>query len=165
MNSKFLVLNIIIIIAICGVSAFLLTQDYNINENENKTTNKTVNNITNNKTIPSDNTTHNGITDKNGVTASLNGPKALAKGKAITLIWKITNNGNETINNVEAIDQSNSNNFGAIAPNESKIFFNTLPIHSADVSSPLYIGGYSVTYELNGEAFQFNSNALEIQLL
>lgn len=68
-----------------------------------------------NTTIPSGNTNNKGITDQNGVISSLNGPKYSVQGKTLKLIWKITNNGSEPIQNVQALDQSNSHNFGNIA--------------------------------------------------
>lgn len=185
MNNKFIALIIVIIIAICGVSAFLLTQDHTTNNGVdngtntgNNTANNTVNNNnhTNNKTIPSGNTNHKGITDQNGVTASLNGPMYSAEGKSVKITCKITNNANETITNVNGADQLFSHNFGTIAPGESKTFTTTVHIPTAaqleadfgpgaSISNPFYIGGYSVTYDLNGENFQFNSNALEIKLV
>jgi len=165
MDKKLLALIIVVIIAICSVSAFFLSQSPNIdNGNTTNKTNSTVN-TTNNKTIPSENTTNKGITDKNGVTASLNGPKFSEKGKTVSITWKIINNGNESITNVNAVDQSNSNKFGNIGPGESKTFTFNLPIPNSGVSNPFFIGGFSVNYDLNGETFDFNANTLEIQLV
>ncbi|MBZ9570154.1 hypothetical protein KQY27_01120 [Methanobrevibacter sp. TMH8] len=182
MNNKFIALIIVIIIAVCGVSAFLLTQD-NINNNGssngtmagNNTGNNTMGNNTTN-VIPSGNTNNKGVTDQNGVIASLNGPKYSAQGKTVNLVWKITNNGSETIQNVQAQDQSNSHDFGNIAPGESKTFTASLNIPTlaqvkqdfgpdATIANPFSIGGFSVTYSLNGENFQFNSNSLDIRLV
>lgn len=185
MNNKFIALIIILIIAIGGISAFLLTQDSTISNNNttnngtntgNNTINNNVTNNTNNKSIPSGNTNHKGVTDQNGVTASLNGPKNSAEGKAVKLTWKITNNGNESITNVQAVDQSDSHNFGTIAAGASKTFTTTLNIPTlaqveqnfgpgSTISNPFFIGGYSVTYNLNGESFQFNANSLKIKLV
>ncbi|BBL61980.1 hypothetical protein MARBORIA2_01820 [Methanobrevibacter arboriphilus] len=179
MQNKFIALIIVIIIAICGVSAFLLTQgtDNEVNNiTDNSSSNKTVNNVTNNTNINNGNTNFNGNTDENDITASLNGPKYSAEGKTVNLIWKITNNGNTTINNILAEDQSSSNNFGSLAPGESKTYSVSLNIPTlaqvkedfgsdATVSNPFSIGGYSITYVLNGEQFQFNSNSLEIKLV
>jgi len=183
MENKFIALIIIIIIAICGVSAFLLTQDNdNINKGNNtgnNTTNGTVNNNTPNKTIPSGNTDHKGVTDKNRVTASFNGPKYSAEGKTVTVTCKITNNGNESINNVEIGSQLITHSFGTIGPGETKTYTTTLQIPTtagliedfdldpkdAIVSNPFSFSSYSVTYDLNGENFQFNSNELLIRLV
>jgi len=184
MENKFIALIIIIIIAICGVSAFLLTQDFIFNNNVNgtvgnNTTNNTGNNTTN-KTIPSGNTDHKGITDKNRVTASFNGPKYSAEGKWVTVTCKITNNGNESITNVEAGSQLITHNFGTIGPGESKTFTTNLQIPTTAgliedfdldpndgpiISNPFSLSSYSVTYNLNGETFQFNSNELLIRLV
>jgi len=186
MENKFIALIIVIIIAICGVSAFLLTQDFNSNNNVNNgtntgnnTKNDTVNNNTNNKTIPSGNTDHKGNTDKNKVTASFNGPKYSAEGKSVKVTCKITNNGNESITNVEIGSQLITHSFGTIGPGESKTFTTTLQIPTtagliedfdldpkdAIVSNPFSFSSYSVTYDLNGENFQFNSNELLIRLV
>jgi len=183
MNNKFIALIIIVIIAICGVSAFLLTQDRTVSNSTdngtnigNNTINNTVKNDTINKTVPSGNTDHKGITDQNGVTASLNGPKYSAEGKSFTITCKITNNANESITDVQGADQLFSHNFGTIGPGESKTFTTTVHIPTvaqleadfgpgASISNPFSIGGYAVTYTLNGENFQFNSNSLEIKLV
>lgn len=185
MKNKFIALIIVIIIAIVGVSAFLLVQDNTISNNNgidngtnmgNNTTNNNVINNTTNKNIHSGNTNHKGITDQNGVTASLNGPKSSSQGKTVKLTWKITNNANTSITNVRAVDQSNSHNFGTIAPGESKTYTATLYIptlaqveedfgQGSTISNPFYIGGYSVSYNLNGENFQFNANPININLV
>lgn len=179
MNNRFIALIIVIVVAICGMSAFLLTQETAVDNNgtNNNVTNTTVNNTTsNNGSTPTGNTNHKGVTDQNGVTASLNGPKSSSEGKTVQLTWKITNGGNETISEVSAIDQSNSQEFGSIAPGESKSVTFSLNIPTvngleqdfgpgASISNPFYIGGYSVTYNLNGTQFQFNANALEINLV
>ena len=179
MNNKFLILIIVSIIAICGVSAFLLTNPTLDNRNNENVTNNTKfpsSNIIHNKTLHSDITNHNGIVDENGIAASLNGPKQVSYGKSVTIIWKVVNNAKDSITNVEAMDQLNSHNFGTITPGESKTFANTLYVPTlaeteqsfgsgSTISNPFYIGGFSVTYNLNGENFQFNANPLEIQLI
>lgn len=188
MNNKFIALIIVIIIAICGVSAFLLTQDHTTNNGVdngtntgNNTANNTVNNNnnTNNKTIPSENTNHKGVTDQNGVTASLNGPKYSAEGKSVKVTCKITNNANESINNVEILSQLITYNFGTIASGESKTYTTTLQIPTkasliedfdvdpseAVVPNPFSFGSYLVNYNLNGESFQLHSNEFKISLV
>jgi hypothetical protein len=177
--SRFIALIIVIIVAICGMSAFLLTQEAAVdknNSNNNSYSNTNVNNTTTNNSSHTGNTNHKGITDQNGVTASLNGPKLSSEGKTVQLTWKITNGGNETILTVSALDQSSSHEFGTIAPGESKSFTFSLSIPTLEsvkqdfgpdstVPNPFYIGGYSVTYNLNGNQFQFNANTLEIKLV
>lgn len=179
MKNKFIALIIVFIIAICGISAFLLTQETDVGNNNgvNNSSNNSVNNTTTNKSsAPTGNTNHKGVTDQNRVTASLNGPKSSSAGKTVQLTWKITNNGNESISAVSAVDQSDYNEFGNIAPGESKSFTVSLNIPTlesvrqdfgpdATISNPYYIDGYSIRYDLNGTEFQFNSNALEIKLI
>jgi len=177
MQNKFIALIIIIVIAICGISAFLLTQSNEVNNIANNTiSNQTMDNVTNSKNINNSTTTFNGDTDENNITASLNGPKYSSEGNTVNLKWKITNNGNDTITNVIAEDQSSSHNFGSLAPGESKTYSVSMNIPTlaqlredfgpdATISNPFSIGGYSITYMLNGEQFQFNSNSLEIKLI
>lgn len=179
MQNKFIALLIVIIIAVCGVSAFLLTQNNNTENNnitDNNGSNDNINNTMKNKNMNLGNTNFKGNTDENGIIASLNGPLYSSEGKTINLTWKITNNGNDTINNVSAEDQSSSHNFGTLAPGESKIYSVSLNIPTlaqvkedfgpdATVSNPFSIGGYSISYLLNGEEFQFNSNSIDIKLV
>lgn len=181
MSNKFIALIIVIIIIIFGISAFLLSQQTDVENNNNKNINdnnssNTFNNTTNNSNTSTGNTNHKGNIDQNGVTASLNGPISSSEGKTVQLTWKIINSGNESISSVSAIDQLNSHEFGTMAPGESKSFTVSLRIFTLKslrqdfgpdviISNPHYIGGYSVTYDLNGIQFQFNANALKIKLV
>ncbi|MDR2966507.1 MAG: hypothetical protein LBU74_00990 [Methanobacteriaceae archaeon] len=160
MRNKFLILIIVIIIATLGISAFLST--YNP-----KTTTKINNN----------NTTNNSRTSQNNsVVAILEGPKSAKEGDNIQIIWKITNNLNVPISNVQGNDQNEIYNFSQINPGETKIhsFFIYIPSLTdikndfglnATISDPFFIGGFNVKYFVNGEEYNITSNSIEINLI
>jgi len=180
MNKKYLGIILLLVIAISGVSAFLITQSPN--ENNNNNTNST--NITKNESNITKNiikndiefTNHKGKTDKNNVTVTANCQKNAYQGTNATIIWKVTNNGNETIKNVEAGDQDGYHKFGNIAPSESKTYnFTTYIPTNNDLKTdfdmekgqwpgPLWIGGFSINYSINGEEFSAGANPMEINV-
>lgn len=146
----------------------------NVINSSNNSSNDT--NSSNLSTSSAEFTNFKGITDQNNVKASLNGPKKSSQGNTVTLIVKITNNGNDTINNVNIDAQGVSENLGTISPKETKIFKYSFTIptlsqikedfgQDSSISNPFFIGGYSISYDLNGENFQFNTNNLEINLV
>jgi hypothetical protein len=159
MRNKFLILIVIVIVAILGLSAFLLTQDP-------KTTAK----------LSTNNTTNNSTTSQNNsILVTLEGPKSAKEGDNIQIVWKITNNLNVPITNVQGIDQNEFYNFGQINPGETKTYSFLIYIPSlkdiemdfgpsASVSDPFYIGGFNVKYFVNGVEYSTNSNSIEIKL-
>ncbi len=180
MNKKFIIIIAIFIVASVGVSAFLIVQDSNNQDNNLKV--NTTKNITNeslNNTTSSDNiefTNHKGTVDENNVVVSANCQKTAYQGTNAVIIWKITNNGNETIKNVEASDQGGYHNFGDIAPSQTKVYRYTMYIptnndlkidfgmENGQWPGPLWIGGYGVSYSIGNETFGTNANVMEIQV-
>jgi len=164
MNGKLIALIVVIIIAVVGVSAFLLIQTPQDISNGNDT-NKT--NGTNNGTI-------NNKTNVN-VSAVLSGPSSSKEGSTITLTWKVTNNGNTDITNVQGSSQDEYYNFGTIGPGQTKTHtFNTyIPTtegikedfgENATISNPFLIGGFGLSFSVNGQEHSIQSNSIEIPL-
>ena len=165
MNGKIIALIIVIIVAIVGVSAFLITQSPidNPNGNETNGTNGTNNNVNiNNKT----NCT---------VSAVQSGPSSSQEGSTITLTWKVTNNGKADITNVQASSQEEDYDFGTIGPGETKTHTFTMRIptteelridfdENATVSNPFFIGGFGLSYSISGQEHTIQSNSIEIPL-
>ena len=165
MNGKIIALIIVIIIAIVGVSAFFIGQSTidNPNDNETNKTNGTNDNVTiNNKTNVS-------------VSAVQSGPSSSQEGTTITLTWKVTNNGNANITNVQASSQEENFDFGTIAPGETKTHTFTMRIptteevkqdfdENATVSNPFFIGGFGLSYSISGQEHTTQSNSIEIAL-
>jgi hypothetical protein len=160
MKNKFLILIIVLIIAILGLSALL--SPYN-----SKITSK----LSNNNTINNSSASQN-----NSVIAILEGPKSAEEGKNIQIIWKITNNLNVSISNVQGVDQNEFFNFGRINPGETKTysFFMEVPSLNdikndfglnATISDPFYIDSFQVKYFVDEVEFNINSNTLEINLV
>jgi len=169
MNGKIIALIVIIVLAIVGVSAFFMLQtpttnstDLNQTNNTNNNTNVNITNKTNKTNITS-------------VSAVLSGPSSSSEGSTITLTWKVTNNGNTDITNVTAGDQNENYDFGTIKAGETKIHTFTIRIpttegvkidfgENATVSNPFYIGGFGLSYTVNGQVTTTNSNAISITL-
>lgn len=179
MDKKIIIIVIVVVvIAIIGVSAFLLVQntDQDItNITNNKTENISNNtNNSNNKDIVF--TNHKGITDENNVTVSANCQKTAYQGTYATIIWKITNNGNTTIKNVESSSQSGYHKFGDIKPSQTKTYKFTMYIPTnKDLEldfgmednpwpGPFWFGGFGVSYSINNESFGTVSNSMEMQI-
>jgi len=165
MENKIIALIVIVILAIVGVSAFLITQNsednITIDVNQTNVTNKTDTNITN-KTNSS-------------VSAVLTGPATATEGDTVTLTWTVTNNGATNITNVSGSDQNELYDFGTIGPGEAKIHKFTVNIPTSQqliddfddnstVANPFAIGGFGLSYIFNGETYNIQSNAIEISL-
>ena len=164
MNGKLIALIVVIIVAIVGVSAFFLVQTPFDNTNGNDT-NKT--NGTNNGTIINKTTV--------SVSAVLSGPSSSKEGSTITLTWKVTNNGNKEITNVQGSSQDEDYNFGTIAPGQTKThtFTSYIPTtegikqdfgENATVSNPFGIGGFGLSFLVDGKEHSIQSNSIDIPL-
>ncbi|MCL2114929.1 MAG: hypothetical protein FWH29_01765 [Methanobrevibacter sp.] len=160
MKNKILILMIVIIIATLGISAFLSEH------NPKPTIKLSINNTTNNSKT----------SQNNSVVAILEGPESAEEGDEILITWKITNNLNVPITNVQGNDQNEIYNFSQINPGETKThsFFIYVPslndIKSdfglnTTTSDPFYIGGFNVNYFVNGVENNIVSNSLEIDLV
>jgi len=152
---------ILVIFAIVGVASIILVEN-GVNDNNKTSTNKSVDkNVTDNKT--------NG----NGkVEVVQSAPSSVKAGDNITVKWTVTNRHSTPITNVNGVSQYGDYDFGTIAPGESKSTTFTIPSQmdiSGDgdltvESSSLYIGGFSLEYDLKGKHYQVNSNNLDIKL-
>ena len=178
-----LILGIIVIVAIVGVSAFLfIPSDNNTNISNNNTNNISTNNSSdiNISSNSSENnivfTNHKGKTDKNNVTATANCQKTVYQGNNASIIWKVTNNGNETIKNVVASSQGEVYKFGNIKPGETKthefsIYVTTnkdleidFDMKDGQWPGPFSAGAFGLNYSLNGEDFSTLSNECSIDV-
>ncbi|MGL6297638.1 MAG: hypothetical protein ACRC1M_00540 [Methanobacteriaceae archaeon] len=168
MNSKVVIVAIIAILVIgVGAYAYYTTTS---NNGGNNITNET--NITNNSTNNGSNA-NNTVTGN--VTAKLSGPAEAAKGDSVDLTWTVTNNMNTAISSVKGTDQNANYNFGTIAPGETKTFTFKVKIPTDDevkadfgggsVSNPFGIGGFALSWDVNGETKNINSNSIEIKLI
>lgn len=165
MKNKFLILIAVIIIITLGVSAFLLIENPEPTVKTNNNTNNT-NNTTNNSML----------SQNNSVVATLEGPKTAKEGDNIQIVWKITNNLNVPITNVQGSDQNKNHDFGQINPGETKTYSFSLLIPSssviqedfgpnATIENPFFIGGFNVKYVVNGIEHSINSNSIEVKLV
>lgn len=176
MDKKIIIIVIIVVvIAIIGISAFLVIQNTD-QDITNITNNKTENisNNSNNKDIVF--TNHKGITDENNVTVSANCQKTAYQGTYATIIWKITNNENTTIKNVESSSQSGYHKFGDIKPSQTKTYKFTMYIPTnkdleidfgmgdGQWPGPYWFGGFAVGYSINNETFGTVSNSMEMEI-
>lgn len=132
-----------------------------------------VKNITNN-TAKINNTAN---TSANSVIAMQYGPSSSKQGNNVTITWEVKNSLNETIFDVKGLDQNYEYCFGSLAPGESKSVNYSFYIPSVDdlrnagfgVSEDnnkenLYIGGFSLSYYLDGKVYSINSNEIVIVL-
>lgn len=167
MNKKFIALIAIIIIAIIGISLALSNHEPTQDAANSKTSNHITNNIHKNV---------NNNTSADSVIAILEGPKSAEAGTYVTIIWNVTNNKDAKITNVQGLDQNEDHNFGDINPGETKTHTFQLYIPTeedikedfgdgAEITNPFYIGGFSLTYSLNGQEIQINSNPISINLI
>jgi uncharacterized protein YpuA (DUF1002 family) len=118
-----------------------------------------------------------GATYAQDVLATQKGPSQSEKGQNITIIYTITNNGNQDIFNVTVADQNFYKFFGTIKSGSKKIFTEKVYIPTdnelkedfgddATVSNPFFIGGIGVTYQdASGKTFGINSNSISIPLV
>lgn len=109
------------------------------------------------------------------ISAVLTGPSSASQGKDITLNWKITNNGDTTLTNIRLVDQENEFTIDSLAPGETKTLTAKVYIpttqqleedfgEGATISNPFEIGGFSVSWTVNGKQFNTQSNAISIPL-
>ncbi|MCL2687066.1 MAG: hypothetical protein FWE58_00835 [Methanobrevibacter sp.] len=169
MNVKIIALIVVIVLAIAGASAFFILQ----NPSDNNNTNSNQTNGTNNTQITINNNTNNKNTSS--VSAVLSGPDSASEGSSVTLTWKVKNTGEVEITNVSAGDQNEDFDFGTIKPGETKTHTYTLYIptsegvkidfgENATVSNPFYVGGFGLSYSVNGHVTTTNSNSIKIPL-
>ena len=150
--------------AMLGISAFLLTDNP-----------KTITKLSSNNS--SINSTKNPeVSQNSSVLARLEGPKSAKEGNNIQIIWKITNNLDVPINDVQGIDQNEIYNFGEINPGETKTYSYFIYVPSLkeikndfglneSISDSFYIGGFNIKYLINGVEHSTSSNSLEIDLV
>lgn len=172
MNNGFFAGIIIIIIIVFGGVMFFVTgspQDIGLTDVENNS-DDSINNI------GLDNSDINKTTSNKTVVAIQSGPAHAKEGSKIDITWAVKNDANSTITNVEAVDQNFDYNFGSLAPGESKSVNYTLYIPTIndlksagfDVSDEsmeeFFIGGFALSYSMNGQNYTINSNNITIIL-
>jgi hypothetical protein len=128
----------------------------------------------NNTTTQPQNTTN--VTKAIDVVAVQKGPETAKKGMNVTIQYEVTNNGNETVYNVQVDSQDFAQTIGTLKPGETKKGSSTILIPTdaevqqdfgpnATVSNPYFIGGFSVTFnDGKGAKYSVLSNSIEIKL-
>lgn len=173
MNNGFFAGIIIIIIIVFGGVMFFVTdlspQDISWTDVEN--------NIDNNTDIDLNNSDINETSFNKTVVAIQSGPAHAKEGSKVLITWAVKNDENSTITNVKAIDQNFDYDFGSLAPGESKSVNYTLYIPTIndlksagfDVNddsdwNEFFIGGFRLSYSMDGKDYSINSNNLTIIL-
>lgn len=177
---KWFVWLILVLIVIVGVSAFLVVQ--NLDGNSNIDGNSSNNHLLSNSNIDSSLdkgivfTNHTGLSDKNNVIVTANCQKTAYQGTNASIIWKVTNNGNKTIENAVASNQVAEHNFGNIKPGETKIYqFSSYIPTNKDLEmdfgrrddqwpGSLWWGGFGLSYFINEKEFSSHANSMEINV-
>lgn len=168
MDKKYIFLVFVVIIAIVAIASYALI---NTNFDDNKTTNITKN--SSDKSPGGDNITKNKTA--RGISVIQEGPSSADYGKNVSIKWTVTNKGSQPITNVNGTSQDFNYNFGTIKPGESKSITFKMSIPSLDqvkndfgddatVPNPFIIGGFHLSYNLNGKLNEVTSNSLSIPL-
>ena len=172
MNNGFFAGIIIIIIIVFGGVMFFVTglspQDINLTDVEDD--------IDNNTDIGLNNSDINKTSSNKTVVAIQSGPAHASEGSKIDITWAVKNDANSTITNVKAIDQNFDYNFGSLAPGESKSVNYTLYIPTIndlksagfdvndDSMDEFLIGGFGLSYSMDGQDYTIKSNDITIIL-
>lgn len=171
MGNKFIIAIIILIIAVFGVSAYLIMNPENqlldkiTGDNFGDDMNNSVN-ISNNGTNSSNknSTAMNGTNTSNNnsnnpeksvsVSATQSGPSSASEGSSVSITWTVKNNGKVAISNVKGVDQSNSHSFGTIKPGESKSTTYSLYIPTdAEIAADFGSGNDNVSVTTESNSF------------
>lgn len=142
----------------------------------NVSLNKTVKNITENTTIGVQIKNNKSSVDK-GVIATQLAPSKAKEGSNITIVWKVKNYSNKKITGVKGIDQNYEYRFGSLNPGDVKSINYSFYIPSVEDlknagfglsedydKENLYIGGFSLSYHMNGKKYKINSNEVVINM-
>ncbi len=172
MNNGFFAGIIIIIIIVFGGVMFFVTglspQDISLTDVEDD--------IDNNTDIGLNNSYINKTSSNKTVVAIQSGPAHASEGSKIDITWAVKNDANSTITNVKAIDQNFDYNFGSLAPGESKSVnyslyiptINDLKSAGFDVNEDsmdeFLIGGFGLSYSMDGQDYTIKSNDITIIL-
>jgi len=151
-----------VVIAVSGC-----TQPGNNTTQQNNTT--VQQNATNNST----NTTGAKAVD---VVATQTGPATAKQGNDVTITYEVSNKGSESVFNVKIDSQDFVQSVGTLNPGETKKYSSNIHIptnaevqsdfgSNATVSSPFYIGGFSVSFnDASGAKHSVLSNPININL-
>ena len=169
MNNGFFAVIILIIIIVFGGLIFYvsgLSDNFNLDDANNGSS-----------SIDTNNTNVSNVSTKADIVAVQSGPAYAKEGSDIMITWAIKNEGKNPITNAKAVDQNYNYNFGTINPGESKSIKYSLHIPSAkdmrdagfaiddkDNDDELFIGGFSLSYSMNGKNYHINSNSITIIL-
>jgi capsular polysaccharide biosynthesis protein len=178
MSGKLIILVVIIVLAILGASLFLIATNPWDNNNNNIINNDSNQSNGNNGTKINNNTNNtNGSDDNNSkisVTAVVSGPSSAKEGDQIQITWKVTNNGNVPVTNVQASSQIETFAFDTINPGQTKehTFNHQIPTSgqveedfNTTLPNPYVVGGFGLSYSANGQKYSTNSNSLSINLI
>jgi hypothetical protein len=111
------------------------------------------------------------------ILATQNGPTIAHKGQHVTINYRVTNNGTQSVYNVKVHDQNFDKTLGTINPGENKKFQHSLYIPTdnqvkadfganATVSNPFFVGGFGVSFQdVNGSKHSVTATSLQIKLV
>jgi hypothetical protein len=111
------------------------------------------------------------------IIATQNGPAIAHKGQNVTINYRVTNNGTQSVYNVKVHDQNFDKTLGTINPGKNKKFQHSLYIPTdeqvqadfgpnATVSNPFLVGGFGVSFQdANGSKHSVTASSLEIKLV
>lgn len=178
MNNGFFAVILIIIILVFGGVMYYATdlnpQGIGLSDVEDNNISN-VNN-SNNMGLNNSSTNINTNTSNKTVVAIQSGPAHASEGSKIDITWAVKNDANSTITNVKAIDQNFDYDFGSLAPGESKSVNYTLYIPTIndlksagfdvndDIMDEFLIGGFGLSYSMNGQDYTIKSNDITIIL-
>ena len=137
--------------------------------------------VDNSTDIGLNNSDINGTSSNDTVVAIQSGPVSAKEGSNITISWAVKNDANSTITNVKGIDQNFDYDFGSLAPGESKSINHSLYIPTMndlisagfdvngngmdeDGMDEFFIGGFALSYSMNGKDYSINSNSITVIL-
>lgn len=124
----------------------------------------------NNTVIHTNNSTNKNVTTGN-IIVTQSAPSSVYSGDPIKVTWTVRNNYSTTITNVMGVDQSNTFNFSTLSPGQTKITSFEIPStmnmyeNYTSNSTSLFIGGFSLEYDLDGKHYQVNSNNLTVNII
>lgn len=110
------------------------------------------------------------------IVATQSGPAEAKKGENVTIAYEVSNNGYESVFNVQIVSQDFEQNVGTLKPGETRKYTSQLYIptdadvqgdfgSNATVSDPLFIGGFGVLFnDAEGSKHSINANSIEIKL-
>jgi hypothetical protein len=111
------------------------------------------------------------------ILATQHGPTIAHKGQNVTINYRVSNHGTQSVYNVKVHDQNFDKTLGTINPGENKKFQHHLYIPTdeqvkadfgpnATVANPFFVGGFTVSFQdVNGSKHSITARSLKIKLV